>query len=299
MSSSRIDPNEIKKILNRGTVQSADSTILYDICEMVYRVHFSYRYDVRDDLIQEGVLGLIRLIDEGNYDESKGDVLTFVYSRVRNCMTNYLYHENKEIAKSVGEEPLNRISSIEVDSGWFGFISEELVQDIMGYVDDRLSECEVSSDLAYCIRAYFMDKLGIRYKVNPPKDYSIDFVEKYRYYVNMIEHGVFVKFINVHVFDNKIHDILDVLEAEGEVGFFMRMFLDSLDKTQLTKLMYVYSLNSFQFPSKYKLLKVDNYLSIYKRIKHSGMSFEDAARFFDKPISTIISIVQKYEIIFS
>jgi len=295
----KIDPNDIRKIIDRGKVLSQDSELIYNLCEMVFRVHFSFKYEAHDDLVQEGVLGVIRLVDEGHYDEAKGDIMTFVYTRIRNCMSNYLYHENKEISKSVGEEPLNRISSIEVDSGWFGFISEELVQDIMDYVDDKLSDCEVSSDLAYCIRSYFMDKLGIRYKVNPPKDYSQDFVEKYRYYVNLIEHGVFVKFINANVFDNKIQDMLDVLESEGEVSFFMRMFLDSLDKNQLTKLMYVYSLNAFQFPSKYKLLKVDNYLSIYKRIKHGKMSLEDAARFFDKPISTIVSIVQKYEIIFS
>jgi hypothetical protein len=297
--SNKIDSSEVKKIFNRGQVLSSDSELLYDICEMVYRIHYPHKYDDMDDLIQEGILGIIRLVDEGTYDETKGDILTFVYSRVRNYMSNYMYHTMKELSKSAGEEPLKKISSLDVDSGWFGFISEELIQGIFEYVEDKLMEHDVSSDLAYCVKAYFMDKLGVRYKVNSPKDYSPDFVEKYRYYVNLIEHGVFVKFINKKVFDNRISDIVDVLESEGEVGFYMRMFLDSLSDEQLTRLMYIYSLNSFQFPSKYRLLKVDNYLSIYRRVKHGKMTIDEAARMFDKPISTILSIMQKYDIIFS
>lgn len=296
--SSRIDPNDLKKVFLRGFVVDSDTTLLYNVCDLVYSVHFSHNFDAYDDLVQEGVLGIIRLVDEGNYDETKGDVLTFVYTRVRNCMSNFLYHEIKEVSRNVGEDPLKNLGS-EMESGWLGFVSEELIRDILDFVNSKIEELGICGDLSYYVRGYFMDKLGVRYIVGAPKEYSLDVVEKYRYYVNSIEHGVFLKFINPNVFENKIKDIIDVLESEGEVGFFMRMFLDSLSEEQLIRLMYVFSTNSFQFPSKFKLLKTDSYLSVYRRVRHGKMSVEDASKLFDKPLSTILSIIEKYDIIFN
>ena len=295
----KIDSNDIKRMFARGKVVEEDTGLLYDICDTVFYIHFMHKYDMREDLIQEGVLGLIRLVDEGNYDESKGDVLTFVYSRVRNYMGNYLYHENKEVSKSVEIEKIPKLDSSEVDSGWFGYVSEEMVQEIMVFIDKKLNELNIGGDLIYCVRVYFMDKLGVQYTTKSPGNFSLDFVEKYRYYVNLMEYGVFMKFINPNIFDNKVNDVLDVLESEGDIGFYMRMFLDSLSESQLRKLIYVYSSNEFKFPSKYKVLKVDNYLSIYKRIRHGKMPIGVAAKFFDKPISTVESIVKRYDIIFS
>jgi hypothetical protein len=294
-----ISSKELQRIFDRGHVIPEDEDTLYRLCETVYKLHFSHRYLEMDDLIQEGIIGLIRLVDEGNYSEDKGNIFTFAFSRVRNSMSKYMYHQHKEISKSVGEEPLKNIRSMGDDVSLFSHVSEELIRGISAYVDDQLMEYEVSSDLAYHVKGYFLDKLGVQYKVNSPSYYSLDFVEKYRYYVNLIEYGVFVKFINNKVFDSRIGDILDVLESEGEVGFFMKMFLDTLNEEQLRRLMYLFSSNNFQFPSKYKLLKVDNYLSIYRRLTHGNMSEVEVARMFDKPVSTIVSIKKKYDIIFS
>lgn len=284
-----IDPKELKAIFERGHVEGSDEKILYDVCEMVYSLHFKSYFEKRDDLIQEGILGIIKLVDEGYYDSSR-DVLNFTYTRVRNSMSNFLFHEKGEYYTE------NTVKEKEND---LDFLGEEKIEEVTNFIKCKLVEYSLDKELSYYVCIYFNDKLGVKCENNRIRDFSLDFVNKYRYYVNLIEYDIFKKFLNNKLFDNKIKDIISVLEAEGEIGFFQKMFLDSLDREQLTKLMYIFSNDTFIFPSKAKLLKIDNYIKIYKRIKFGNIEFNEAVKIFDRPLPTILSIVQKYDQIFS
>ena len=72
-------------------------SMINNIVTVVFRIHFYYisDYDLEMDLKQEGYLKAYSLLAEGNYDPSK-NLRTFIYTGVRNAMTNYMYHVRKE-----------------------------------------------------------------------------------------------------------------------------------------------------------------------------------------------------------
>lgn len=72
-------------------------SMIDNIVIVVFRKHFYYitDKDLEQDLKQEGYLKAYELLADGNYDPSK-NLRTFIYTGVRNAMTNYLYHHKKE-----------------------------------------------------------------------------------------------------------------------------------------------------------------------------------------------------------
>ena len=68
-----------------------------NIVEVVRRMFFYYVYDkdTIDDLKQEGYLIIYELLEKGLYDPSK-NLRNYLFTGVRNAMTNYLYHVKKE-----------------------------------------------------------------------------------------------------------------------------------------------------------------------------------------------------------
>ena len=78
---------------NLNSVES----MIHNIVTVVFRIHFYYVKDpdLEMDLKQEGYLKAYELLASGNYDPSK-NLRTFIYTGVRNAMTNYMYHHNKE-----------------------------------------------------------------------------------------------------------------------------------------------------------------------------------------------------------
>lgn len=72
--------------------------MIQNIVTVVFRIHFYYvtDYDLEQDLKQEGYLKAYELLAEGNYDPNK-NLRTFIYTGVRNAMTNYMYHAKKEM----------------------------------------------------------------------------------------------------------------------------------------------------------------------------------------------------------
>lgn len=70
---------------------------LVDLAGIVFRKHFYASMGDKEDLISVGILKAISLIKGGNWNESKGTVLNYLYAGMRNEMHNYLYHQRKEI----------------------------------------------------------------------------------------------------------------------------------------------------------------------------------------------------------
>lgn len=68
---------------------------LMQLAEIIVRKHFYASYKDKDDLVSEGVLKALTMIDEGKWDRSKGSFLSFIYTGMRNSIHNYLYHQNK------------------------------------------------------------------------------------------------------------------------------------------------------------------------------------------------------------
>lgn len=121
--------------------------MIENIVTVVFRIHFYYvnNEDLENDLKQEGYLKAYSLLKEGNYDPTK-NLRTFIYTGVRNAMTNYMYHTKKE-----SHEDLDTVSSpawqsykdITMDSYWDGklFYNDTITMDS---VDDNIvfSVCE-------------------------------------------------------------------------------------------------------------------------------------------------------------
>ena len=71
---------------------------IQELAEIVYNNHYTYKkgYD-REDLIMEGIRKGIEMIKSGRYNPDYGAPLrNFIYTGMRNEMTNYLYSKKKE-----------------------------------------------------------------------------------------------------------------------------------------------------------------------------------------------------------
>ena len=123
---------------NSNSVQS----MIQNIVTVVFRIHFYYitDKDLEQDLKQEGFLKAYELLAGGNYDPNK-NLRTFIYTGVRNAMTNYIYHSKKEIHEDLDmiENPLwQRYENITMDNYYQGKIF---------YVDEYLLNNKLESSI--------------------------------------------------------------------------------------------------------------------------------------------------------
>lgn len=68
---------------------------LITLSEIVVRKHFYASANDKEDLVSIGVLKALKMIKSNNFENSKGNFATFLYTGMRNDMHNYLYHKNK------------------------------------------------------------------------------------------------------------------------------------------------------------------------------------------------------------
>ena len=79
------------------------------LAEIVANTHFIRIKGLeRDDLIQVAVLKGYDLTIKGGFDKKKGSLRNYVYTGMRNEMTNFLYHMKKDI---VVEEILGEVGT--------------------------------------------------------------------------------------------------------------------------------------------------------------------------------------------
>ena len=70
---------------------------LRKLAEIVANKHFSYiPREERQDLITEGVLKGLSLLNDAKFDSTRSSLKNYIYSGMRNEMTNYLYRNKKE-----------------------------------------------------------------------------------------------------------------------------------------------------------------------------------------------------------
>ena len=127
---------------NSNSVES----MIQNVVTVVFRIHFYYirDKDLEEDLKQEGFLKAYELLAEGNYDPTKS-LRTFIYTGVRNAMTNYMYHHNKENhtdLDTINDQMWQRYELITSDNYWEGklFYSNDSIREEYSIDIDLITE---------------------------------------------------------------------------------------------------------------------------------------------------------------
>lgn len=261
---------------------------VFKFCEIVFFKHFLARNDIKDDLLQEGFFGILELIRDNNYIKGT-PALGFVYTKVRNQMSNFL---NKKTPSNVQEDEDLRIQDEDHES------YNSVLDKIFEYISGKFTSWNVDTTIGYYVMVYFQDKFGIQLQSVSIIDVEMEFIVRYEYYVNYLEYLIAKKFLEGGIFVNDMPEISKILEDEGDLSVAVKLLVETLDRDILIKILYVLSGNSFKFPSKRKLLRTDYYLKIYKSVKNGRFSVKEASKFFDKPIEAVSMIEKKYDKIY-
>jgi len=161
-------------------------SMIQNIVTVVFRIHFYYitDRDLEQDLKQEGYLKAYELLADGNYDPTK-NLRTFIYTGVRNAMTNYMYHNKKENHENldVVTDPLwQRYESITLDDYYLGklFTVDQALDKLKINKNTILNVCEKYS--------LFGDYRGLVYnKLN-----KIGLIEENNEYAELSEYDDFI-----------------------------------------------------------------------------------------------------------
>lgn len=97
---------------------------LYTLAFRVFRRYFQYASQYEDDLTQEAVIKGYQLLIEGNYDDYWGPPYNYVFTGMRNAMSNYLKkHREIQLAEGQDEIVVQRDDTVDFEA-W-----EEIFQD--------------------------------------------------------------------------------------------------------------------------------------------------------------------------
>lgn len=180
------------------------NALILNITEVVLHTHFYWvtDEDTRKDLVQEGYLKAYELLSSGNYDPYR-NLRTFIYTGVRNAMTNYMYHFKKE-----SHETLDVVE----DAAW---------QDYKQVINDSYYESKV----------YYHDKVEITYKLQLEDIMKV--VNKYKMFGDYTQ-DVISYFVDLGIYDGTSNNtkkseeeqfILDAIEGEILWNFFDKPYL--------------------------------------------------------------------------
>jgi len=137
-----------------NSINKSVTAMIDNIVTVVLRIHFYYitSDDLKEDLRQEGYLKAYELLATGNYDPNK-NLRTFIYTGVRNAMTNYMYHQRKEThldLEEVSDSPWQASERIYYDDYWKGkvyTVNDDIkVDDYTLDIGDILKVCEKYTD---------------------------------------------------------------------------------------------------------------------------------------------------------
>lgn len=123
---------------------------LQQLAEIVCNNHFSYvGYHDREDLIYEGLAKGIELIRSKRFDPNYGaPLMNFVYTGMRNEMTNYLYAKKREypVEEFYGDQDMSTeiiIDGYNVECEWLESVTENFKRrwgDYTGILIDSLKD---------------------------------------------------------------------------------------------------------------------------------------------------------------
>lgn len=119
--------------------------MIKNVVTVVLKIHFYYitNYDLIQDLTQEGYLKAYELLADGNYDPNK-NLRTFIYTGVRNAMTNYIYHNKKEThtaLETITNPNWQNYEKVTLDGYWKNKVYNE--------ADDYVSTYDIDLSIVY------------------------------------------------------------------------------------------------------------------------------------------------------
>lgn len=119
---------------NNNLYSSSMLDLIDNIVEVVVNSYFYWveDYAFKQDLMQEGYLKAYELLKTGNYDPNQ-NLRNYLYTGVRNAMTNLNYHNNKEKHSSYDTYNDN--------------VEAEYNQDFMMCSSDKFTNYELDPDL--------------------------------------------------------------------------------------------------------------------------------------------------------
>lgn len=282
----------LKAVLKRKEIQTDEEIgILKDLCDIVYRKHFKYKVSQEKDLLQEGFIGCIEIIRKGDFNDSY-PATPYLYTRIRNCMSNFLSKKTPSLLTSDEEEYVMETGDVGCEK------NSHLIELIITYVRKRLDQLEVEKVMASYVETYFVNKFGVSQMGIEPRDVILDFVTTYNFYISTFEYEIADKYLYGPIFSNKIDDIFDVLDSDGDLPLLTKLMNEVFPQKVVTKLLYILSGTSFKYPSKMKLYRTDYNLTIYSSIKRGKFTIQEAAKFYKKTPEVIGQIVTKYDKVF-
>lgn len=276
--------DNLKAMFVRGSVLPIDVDVVNTVCNIVYIKHFSGYKSAKEDLMQEGRMGILDLTSRENQFDPTNSALNYAYTRVRNCMTNFLQRKKPDVFS----DPDDAFESIE------DMATGEFNEEVISYIKEKLKQWKVDPLVGKYVMIYFFNRLGIPLNVSVVgKEVSREFVIEYSYYVNLVELLLVKDFVQTKVLRNPIKEIIDILLSD--VAFFeaFKHFVKTEKEDTVFKMLYLFSGNTLKFPTKSKILKTDLYLTIYKD-SQKGTSIDDLVRKYSKPEKVIRSIIDKF-----
>lgn len=281
----------LRDIFKRKEVLNEDVDILHQFCEMVFYRYFNSYYTLKEDLIQEGIKGILYLVYEDIYDENRSPI-NLVFTKVRNNMGNFLYKE-RDVNLSEGENE----DSISHNFSLINYITQydEVVQKVEDFLKEQFKILELDGKLENALEVYFKDKFGLYREVVDGYEVDNYFVNRYNYYINYIEYKFFNYFLDGNIFNNYIKDICKVMALENDDYSKIDFLIHSLDEETLKKVIYVFSDTNFKFPDKNKVFNIDIYLEMTKMMEYSRMSAKQVADIYGKPVSFVENVHNKYK----
>lgn len=119
---------------NNSLYSSSMLDLIDNIVEVVVNSYFYWVDDFafKQDLMQEGYLKAYELLKTGNYDPNQ-NLRNYLYTGVRNAMTNLNYHNNKEKHSSYDTYNDN--------------VGVEYNQDFMVCTSDKFAQYQIDPDL--------------------------------------------------------------------------------------------------------------------------------------------------------
>lgn len=129
---------------------------LTDLSCIVFTRHYFASKVEREDLISIGVVKALSLIQGGSWTQSRGKMLNYLYTGIRNEMHNYLYKMSREVCSeyTVGVNITCSINSFSNDNDYFidQSIIEEVCSDFLCYGNLADIVSEKLSDMGFIIR---------------------------------------------------------------------------------------------------------------------------------------------------
>ena len=249
----------LRLVLGRGEILEEDYADLHAFCNVVFSRHFSRHHaHLKDDLIQEGLLGISDLAANGNF-KFQMSAINFAYTKVRNHMSHFAYKKSPTPFTDMGED--ETISEVIPDDRESDMVHAD---QILIHMERLLRRWGVSGDAAVFVRRNFTDRVGVRNTPVVGMVVNEETLEEYQFYLSALEFDLFAYFTDSQIYHCSLKNLLNFDGFDNTFRVLMRCVSSIVPEEDAVRLMYALSGSNMKFPSKARLRKVDVGMKIAK-----------------------------------